>query len=355
MNGSAGRRTRTRLLRLPGAAAAVTALVAGALAAAAPAQAAARPVVPPVPRLQAAHDLGTLTPRKPRLRNPAARQARPSGITWPAPAAGTASLSGPAPLAKSAPLPLFSVLAGNTAGHAMAAGTPVWAGPFLGSRAGGVSVRVLRHRAASAAGVNGVLFTAAASAGSGRVVVGVDYAGFTDMYGGNYGLSLSLAELPACALTTPGVTDCQKQTPLPSVNDPATRSVSATVTLPAAAPAAGAPLTTEARSLRSSAAVSSDLSAAAPGTVVLAATPAVSDGGGSAGTYAASSLKPSGTWTAGGSSGSFTYRYPIAVPPVPHRDAHRRPDRRRHRLRADPARLHRHNRPRRLRPIRSPR
>jgi len=52
------------------------------------------------------------------------------------------------------------------------------------------------------------------------------------------------------------------------------------------------------------------------GTVVLAATPASYDGGGPAGTYSATSLKPSGTWTGGGSSGSFTYSYPIAVPPA---------------------------------------
>lgn len=40
------------------------------------------------------------------------------------------------------------------------------------------------------------------------------------------------------------------------------------------------------------------------------------DGGGAAGSYSATDLKASGYWSAGGSSGSFTYSYPIAVPPA---------------------------------------
>lgn len=53
-------------------------------------------------------------------------------------------------------------------------------------------------------------------------------------------------------------------------------------------------------------------------TVVLGATttPSSGDGGGAGGTFGATSLKPAGSWSAGGSSGSFSYSYPINVPPA---------------------------------------
>jgi hypothetical protein len=40
------------------------------------------------------------------------------------------------------------------------------------------------------------------------------------------------------------------------------------------------------------------------------------DGGSPAGTYGATSLKPSDSWSGGGSTGSFTYSYPIQAPPA---------------------------------------
>ncbi len=49
--------------------------------------------------------------------------------------------------------------------------------------------------------------------------VGVDYSSFAQAYGGNYGSRLKLVELPACALTTPQVTACHRQTPLESAQD----------------------------------------------------------------------------------------------------------------------------------------
>ncbi len=50
--------------------------------------------------------------------------------------------------------------------------------------------------------------------------------------------------------------------------------------------------------------------------LVLAAAPGYTDGGGSASTYNATTLKASGTWNSGGSTGSFTYSYAMAVPPA---------------------------------------
>ncbi len=174
------------------------------------------------------------------------------------------------------------------------------AAPMKGRYAGPgrLDVQVVDHSAAQAADIPGVLFTVdpGVSHGAGTVRVGVDYASFAQAYGGNYGSRLRLVKLPACVLSTPQVADCRRQTPLTSTNDPATGSVSAPLDLAATA----APSTQSA-----SAAV-----------MVLAATTTAGQEGGAAGSYAATSLKPSGSWTAGGSTGGFSYSYPITVPPA---------------------------------------
>jgi RHS repeat-associated protein len=285
------------------AALAATGVVAGGLAAvvpAAPAVAAVRPGrAPAVPRVPASRHVGILTPRRPRLRNQAASRARPVGTAWPAAVSGAVVLSSPAPLAAGAPLPLGSVLSGSGGGLVVVPGTPVWGERMAGSSAGGLSVRVLGHAAAVAAGVKGVVFAVRARGPGGRVRVGLDYGGFGGMYGGNFGVGLGLSVLPGCALTTPRVRACQREVRLASVNDAASRSVSAVVGLGAAAGVN-----------RAAAGVAGG--AGSGGAVVLAATSSPSGGG--AGSYTATSLKPSGSWAAGGSSGSFTYSYPMGVP-----------------------------------------
>ncbi|MET7477803.1 RHS repeat-associated core domain-containing protein [Streptomyces sp. NPDC005648] len=125
------------------------------------------------------------------------------------------------------------------------------------------------------------------TASGGTTQVGLDYSAFKDAYGGDWAGRLRLVQLPACALTTPKAAACRKQTPLTSTNDAKTQTVSAQVTLSAS-------------------------TTAQP--TVLAAEAAASGGGGS---YAATSLAPSGQWTAGGSTGAFSYSYPISVPDVP--------------------------------------
>jgi RHS repeat-associated protein len=151
-------------------------------------------------------------------------------------------------------------------------------------------VHVLSHASALAAGVRGVVFTAQPAGGTrgGPVRLGISYAAFSQASGGNYGLGLGLVQLPSCALTTPQRPACRTERPLDSTNDPASQDVSAPVTLPAGT----------------------------RGAVVLAAATAYSDGGGAAGTYNATSLRASGTWSQGGSTGSFDYSYPITVPPA---------------------------------------
>lgn len=234
--------------------------------------------------------------RKPR--NQADRRFVPSAVHW--------------PTAGSAVLTVRPTAGGGRQGAlAHAAGTPVWAQEVSGR---GVlprtlDVRVLGRAQALAAHVNGVLFAvSAADGGAGKVRVGLDYRRFAQAYGGNYGSRLVLAELPACALTTPAKPACQRQSPLRSANDWARQQVSAPVSVTRAGTGPAGPATG---------------AVPAVNTVVLAASSGSGPEGSPAGTYAATTLKPSGTWTGGGSTGSFTYTYPITMPPaastlVPH-------------------------------------
>ncbi|MEV1112188.1 RHS repeat-associated core domain-containing protein [Micromonospora sp. NPDC049751] len=183
---------------------------------------------------------------------------------------------------------------GAAAAKARVADAPVWvqpAGEKTGPRT--LAVKVADRKAAEAAGVDGVLLSVTPDVASGAVRVGVDYAGFAEAFGGNYGSRLRLVRLPSCVLTTPAASECRVPSPLVSTNDAGARSVSAEV-----------PMTTDAGSR------------AAGGLTVLAAVAAAGEEGGKGGTYAATDLKPSGSWSGGGSTGSFTYSYPISVPPA---------------------------------------
>jgi RHS repeat-associated protein len=167
----------------------------------------------------------------------------------------------------------------------------------LGRIAGGpstVRVRVADRSAAKAAGVHGVVLSLARSdkvAASGRVHVWLDYSSFANAYGGDYGNRLRLVGLPACALTTPDKPECQRQSDLGSVN--AGGTVSADVV------------------------ASGDTTIARPaGTVSSPTVVALDAGSSSAGaTFAATSLSPAYSWSAGGQGGSFTENYPLRVPP----------------------------------------
>jgi hypothetical protein len=226
--------------------------------------------------------------RKPR--NQADRKYVPRAVHWPTPAAAVLTLRAPA--------------AGARLGTpAQAARTPVWAQAMAGHRASLVpstlNVRVLSRAQTLAAHVNGVLFAVRAPGrGHGKIRVGLDYGGFAQAYGGNYGSRLVLSELPACALTTPGRPACQREVPLHSANDWAKQEVSAKVQVTGA----GTGL--------------SSTPAATAHTLVLAASSNNGQEGSPAGSYAATTLKPSGTWSGGGSTGSFTYTNPITVPPA---------------------------------------
>ncbi|MFJ3505588.1 polymorphic toxin-type HINT domain-containing protein [Streptomyces sp. NPDC090135] len=157
-------------------------------------------------------------------------------------------------------------------------------------------ISVKSRAAAEKAGLDGPLFTVAradAVTTASQAQVSLNYSAFKDTYGGDWAARLRLVQLPACALTTPDKAGCRTTKPLKTLNDTKNRTLTAVTQLPAGAPAA-APT--------------------AAGMTVLAAT---ADAEGSSGTFKATSLEPSGAWSAGSSTGGFTWTYPVGVPTVP--------------------------------------
>ncbi|MFB9414785.1 RHS repeat-associated core domain-containing protein [Dactylosporangium matsuzakiense] len=161
--------------------------------------------------------------------------------------------------------------------------TPLWARAEAGGPES-LQVDLLAHDRAVAAGFSGLLLGLAGQGGEpGTVRVGVDYGRFAQAYGGNFAGRMRLVQLPACALSTPQDAACRQGLPLTSTNDRKAQTISAPLQLSTAA-------------------------------VALALTSDPGSEGGEGGSYAATDLKPSGSWSAGGSEGSFSYNYPITVP-----------------------------------------
>jgi RHS repeat-associated protein len=244
------------------------------------------------------------------------RGARPDS-RWPGAASGAAELpklatatgtkgsaAVPAAAVRADDAPV-TVRAGNLRLQLSRTGA-VEAGPAGAAGSGPVSqvgVQVLDHAAAAAAGVDGVLFTVSSPGQvAGRLKVDLGYSPFAAAEGADFGQRLHLAELPACALTTPRVRACQVQTALPSSNNARSGQVSAAVQLAAAQPAADL-----------FPAVRPQVTPARTGAALVMA--AVAGGSGPSGDFTATTLKPAGTWSAGGSSGAFTWSYPITAPP----------------------------------------
>ncbi|MFI6546307.1 RHS repeat-associated core domain-containing protein [Streptomyces prunicolor] len=157
--------------------------------------------------------------------------------------------------------------------------------PAKGTAPTKVTVRTAPQRTATALGIHGAVLSLSRADGrktAANTRFTLDYSGFANAYGGDYASRLQLVRLPACALTTPKLKQCRTTTPLPTTNDTSTHTLTTT-----------APL-------------------AATGITALAATTTAKSG---AGSYAATPLNPSASWNAGGSSGDFTWSYPLSVPP----------------------------------------
>jgi RHS repeat-associated protein len=203
---------------------------------------------------------------------------------WPKPGSAEVTLSGKAVRAKG--LPITVKAAGGSKG------------------ADSLRLEVLGRKAATAAGIDGLLFTVARTDGEsakGPARVSLDYSGFADAYGGSYGSRLRIAQYPECVLTTPSKKGCSTPTYLNSSNNAAKQTLTATVDVAGDRSGASAQLIRAATSATS-------------GSTVLAAT---AGSGGDGGDYAATALAPSSQWGVDTSSGAFTWNYPITPPSVP--------------------------------------
>ncbi|MGR4883963.1 RHS repeat-associated core domain-containing protein [Streptomyces sp. LARHCF249] len=229
---------------------------------------------------------------------------KPSKVTWPAAGSAEVTLSAAAPLADAAP---YSKAQANLPVRVTKSAK---VSLFLRSDAANdpsgvdrVKVTVADRKTAQKAGIDGLLLSVQrkdSRISGGRVQVEVDYSKIRDAYGANWASSLHLVQLPACVLTTPSKPECLKSSSVPTYNHQSAARLTADVDLTNVAPALDA----------KPAAVAS----AAGGMTVLAA---VASADGPEGSFKATSLAASGSWSAGGNSGGFGWNVPITVPPVP--------------------------------------
>ena len=149
---------------------------------------------------------------------------------------------------------------------------------------GEAKLAVLDRKATERAGVRGVLLTVQSNR-TAKARLTLDYASFASAFGGGWSGRLRVAQLPACILTTPQRAKCHDVTPLKSMNKVAEQTVSAADVM------------------------------LSPSTTVLAVTATgTGQSASGAGDYSATPLASSSTWEAGGSSGSFTWSYPMDAP-----------------------------------------
>ncbi|MCX5160038.1 RHS repeat protein [Streptomyces sp. NBC_00264] len=191
--------------------------------------------------------------------------------------------------------------------------------PQEGARSGGspdrVQLQVLDRATTEAAGIDGVVIALKGhgqQSGKERVGIQIGYAGFAGMYGGDWASRLTLRQVSSCALTTPGKKGCAPGLAVKAVNDPRSRTLSAEVDTHVVV--SGEHETVQPVQPETSTARSLAGSVASPDTTLFAVTAAPS---GPTGNFTATSLAPSGKWSAGGSSGGFSWAYDIDTPAVP--------------------------------------
>ena len=236
-------------------------------------------------------------PRQAADPRPRTQNWRPAPVIWPT--AGQAdALLGPGTVSKPVKvggLPVRVTTAALKTARRSAAASP--------AADGKARVTVKNRAAAQKTGVEGLLLSVqrADTQTHSPVKVEVDYSSIRDAYGAGWSSRLRLVTLPTCALTTPGKPECRKQTPLATENDTNNH------TLATSLPASTAPIAPKTTS-------TSPLAASVSQMTVLAATAGAE---GAEGSFEASSLAPSGSWSAGGNSGGFGWSIPIGVPDVP--------------------------------------
>lgn len=244
-------------------------------------------------------------------RRDAARAMKDQGRTVSWPTAGAATLTAPAGGTAKAtpgglPLTLAPAPAGATAKSLKAVKS--------------LKATVLDQNQAAKLGVKGVVLSVTGPDGGGGAELGIDYAAFASAYGGDWAGRLQVQLLPECALKTPDAAKCRVRTPLQFTNHRAKNRIDARLAF-ASAPASQA---TSAPAERKEGGIDTQLVTAAPAeprlagatagrTMVLALAAGTKSGSGD---YKATALGASSTWEAGGSSGSFTWSYPLRTPPA---------------------------------------
>ncbi|MFI8421199.1 RHS repeat-associated core domain-containing protein [Streptomyces sp. NPDC085479] len=256
---------------------------------------------------------------------PADQQQAPAGTTTPPPADTEVFNFGAAPVTPAAytaaetetpeapaltKIPNIPVLAGKAPNHPAPTGT--WQFSVV-DRTSEIS-----QGGQEALKVGSLITVQAPPTGSVPLSVAIDYSTFENLHGADWATRLRLVQFPECYLTTPLDPACQEYEELESVNDPDTNRVTATVD-------------TAADGTVTPAAATSTAGTVGPGIMQAAyttATPvatggdktvigAVDSGTGPGGSFKATPLAANGKWSAGGSSGAFTYSYPMTIPAPP--------------------------------------
>ncbi|MGW5351444.1 RHS repeat-associated core domain-containing protein [Streptomyces sp. NPDC004031] len=263
---------------------------------AAPAWAAAAPGFSVRAAQKATSVSGADLPVQKKQAAPAVHNWSPGTVRWPSAGQADVDLPGarsgtaPPPPTAAGTLPVRLERGTVAAGTAQKQNTTRDPAQNTAGPAARARVSVADRATAERAGVDGIVVSIARTDSAPVAVptqVQVDYSSFRDAYGADWSSRLHLVVLPPCALTTPGAADCRTATALPTANDTASHTLTATLSLPDARQA---------------------------GATVLAATAGDS---GSDGSFKATSLAPAGSWSVGGNSGGFAWSVPLTAPPVP--------------------------------------
>jgi RHS repeat-associated protein len=252
---------------------------------------------PGLPELKPAAE-GVVVPVKDRESDPAqeAQITEPPAASWPGAASGEVDLADADGVQIGglvvAPDPAPASPAARTAAKAATAD----------EAEAKVRVEVLDPALSEQAGVDGPLLRLSrADGGTGPVSarLKIGFADFGNSYGADFGSRLRVVELPPCVADTPDDEGCVEPEQVDTDVDPSERTATATFEVPAASVAA--------RSRSASTA------AAAGGAVFGLAGGAES----SQGSFAATKLPPSSSWSVNESAGGLSWSYPTRVPPVP--------------------------------------